>query len=85
SRASSIRCLRLLTAPDKLVTLDELATVLWGASPPLSAELTLRSRVSRLRTVLAPATTNEPAGGAGNVLHGHDGGYLIHLESAELA
>jgi predicted ATPase/DNA-binding SARP family transcriptional activator len=74
----------LLTAPNKLVSLDELTAVLWGATPPPSAELTLRSVVSRLRAALTAATANGLGGGAENVLHGHDGGYLLDVDPAAL-
>jgi predicted ATPase/DNA-binding SARP family transcriptional activator len=74
----------LLTAPGKLVSLDELATGLWGARPPPSAELTLRSLVSRLRTALAPVATLQSGGGVENLLRGHDGGYLLDVDSGGL-
>ena len=70
----------LLTAPGKLVSLDALATGLWGAKPPPSAELTLRSLVSRLRTALAPVAALQSE----NLLHGHDGGYLLDVDSRGL-
>jgi DNA-binding SARP family transcriptional activator len=42
----------LLLKANQVVPIDELAHILWGASPPLTAEVTVRNYVKRLRHAL---------------------------------
>lgn len=52
----------LAAQPDRFVRIDTLVDALWGDEPPPTAERTLRSYVSRLRSALGPCIV---AGGGG--------------------
>ena len=80
----------LLVAPDTVVSLAELAEVLWAGAAPASAELTLRSLASRLRAALTPDAVNSSvAPECGEIarhrprgeelLLGRHGGYLLRV------
>jgi DNA-binding SARP family transcriptional activator len=65
----------LLLRADSVVTVDELAEVLWGADPPAEARTGVQNHVMRLRKALGPVgsrITTEPRG------------YLIRVEPGEL-
>ena len=66
----------LLLKARRLVTVEELADVLWGPAPPPSARVSVQNYVMRLRKVLTVTgralITTQP------------GGYLISVEAAEL-
>jgi DNA-binding SARP family transcriptional activator len=66
----------LLLNANRVVSLDELAEVLWGAEPPPSARVTMRNYVKRLRRALA--CTGETR------ISTHTHGYLIEADTAEL-
>jgi DNA-binding SARP family transcriptional activator len=65
----------LLLNVGRVVSLDELAEVLWAASPPSSARVTLQNYVMRLRKAL---------GGAGSRIRTQPGGYVIKADVSEL-
>lgn len=65
----------LLLRAGHVVPTDTLAQALWGEHPPATALPSLRNYVMRLRRRL---------GGAGERIHGRDGGYLIEVGSEEL-
>lgn len=66
----------LLLRPGRVVSVDDLSEVLWGAAPPLSARVTLQNYVKRLRAML---------GDAGHLRIGTvPPGYLIRIEPGEL-
>jgi DNA-binding SARP family transcriptional activator/tetratricopeptide (TPR) repeat protein len=65
----------LLLNAGHVVSLDELAEVLWGASPPPSARVTMQNYVMRLRKAL---------GGAGSRISTQPPGYLIRADADEL-
>jgi DNA-binding SARP family transcriptional activator len=68
----------LLLAANRVVTLDELAEVLWGDRPPPSARVTVQNYVKRLRRGLAGA-------GAGAAeISTRPGGYLLRIDAADL-
>jgi DNA-binding SARP family transcriptional activator/tetratricopeptide (TPR) repeat protein len=54
----------LLLGGGRVVSLDELTEVLWGADPPLSARVTVQNYVMRLRKVLGEVAriSTQPAG-----------------------
>jgi DNA-binding SARP family transcriptional activator/tetratricopeptide (TPR) repeat protein len=65
----------LLLRANRVVTLDDLAEVLWGADLPSAARTGVQNYVARLRQALGPAglrITTQP------------GGYLIRVEPGEL-
>lgn len=64
----------LLNAGD-VVSLDELAEVLWGASPPPSARVTIQNYVMRLRKALGSASSR---------ISTQPRGYLIRADAGEL-
>jgi DNA-binding SARP family transcriptional activator len=66
----------LLLDAGELVTLDQLAEVLWGAGPPPSARVSLQNHVKRLRQALGEAARTRIAT--------EPGGYVIRLEAGEL-
>jgi DNA-binding SARP family transcriptional activator len=66
----------LLLSANRVVTLDELAEILWGERPPPSARVTVQNYVKRLRHALA-------AGDAGPIST-RPGGYLIRVDPADL-
>ena len=66
----------LLLNAERLVSLDELAEVLWGSSPPPSARVTIQNYVMRLRKVLGDTT--------GSRISTQPRGYLIHVDPGEL-
>jgi DNA-binding SARP family transcriptional activator len=65
----------LLDAGD-LVTVDQLAEVLWGADLPASARVSVQNHVKRLRQALGEAGRARIAT--------LPGGYVLHLEAGEL-
>jgi DNA-binding SARP family transcriptional activator/Tfp pilus assembly protein PilF len=65
----------LLLNVGQVVSLDELAEVVWGSSPPPSARVTLQNYVMRLRKAL---------GSTGSRISTRPRGYLIHLDAGEL-
>lgn len=65
----------LLLNACQVVSLTELAEVVWGCSPPPSARVTLQNYVMRLRRAL---------GSAGSRISTRPQGYLIHLDTGEL-
>src|SRR5215472_3637883 len=64
----------LLVAAGRVIPAERLAEELWAGHPPRSAVGTLRSYVSRLRTVLGPEA----------VLLAQGGGYALAAESGLL-
>jgi predicted ATPase/DNA-binding SARP family transcriptional activator len=64
----------LLVAPGRVIPAERLAEELWGGRPPAGAAGTLRSYVSRLRTVLGPEA----------VLLARGGGYALAAEPGQL-
>src|ERR1700678_1414037 len=66
----------LLLHANEVVLVDDLAEALWGASPPPSAEMTVRNYVKRLRRVLG--------GTGGSRIVTMPGGYSIRGEPGEL-
>ena len=66
----------LLLRPNKIVTADALAELVWDGAPPAGAGVTLRSHVSRLRQVLGTA--------AGARLVTRYPGYLIEADDEEV-
>jgi DNA-binding SARP family transcriptional activator len=65
----------LLLSPNRVVTVDALAEVLWGADVPESARAGVQNHVMRLRNTLGPA---------GSRLTTQAGGYLIEIGAGEL-
>jgi len=66
----------LLLDAGRVVGLDELAEVLWGAGPPRSARVTLQNHVMRLRQALGEASRHRIAT--------EPGGYRIRVGAGEL-
>jgi DNA-binding SARP family transcriptional activator/Tfp pilus assembly protein PilF len=66
----------MLLNAGRVVSLDELAEVLWGASPPPSARVTIQNHVMRLRKALGDA--------AGSRISTQPRGYLVHVDSGQL-
>jgi DNA-binding SARP family transcriptional activator/tetratricopeptide (TPR) repeat protein len=66
----------LLLHANEVVLVDDLAEALWGASPPPSAEMTVRNYVKRLRRVLGET--------GGSRIVTMPGGYSIRVEPGEL-
>jgi hypothetical protein len=66
----------LLLDASELVTVGQLAEVLWGADPPPSARVSVQNHVKRLRQALGEA-------GRPRIVT-RPGGYLMHLEAGEL-
>ncbi|MBV9448816.1 MAG: tetratricopeptide repeat protein [Streptosporangiaceae bacterium] len=66
----------LLLNAGRLVSLDELAEVLWGSSPPPSARVTIQNYVMRLRKALGDT--------AGSRISTQPRGYLIQVDPSEL-
>jgi DNA-binding SARP family transcriptional activator len=66
----------LLVAANRVVTTDDLAEALWGASPPPSAQVTLQNYVKRLRHALADADRS--------LISTHPRGYQIRAGPGEL-
>jgi DNA-binding SARP family transcriptional activator/tetratricopeptide (TPR) repeat protein len=66
----------LLLAAGELVTVDQLAEVLWGTEPPPSARVSLQNHVKRLRRALGEAGRTRIAT--------RPGGYEMRLEAGEL-
>jgi DNA-binding SARP family transcriptional activator/Tfp pilus assembly protein PilF len=66
----------LLLNVGQMVSLDALAEVLWGNSPPPSARVTVQNYVMRLRKALGPA--------AGSRISTQPRGYLIQVHTSEL-
>src|SRR4051812_42587092 len=60
-----------------VVTIDQLIDEVWGDEPPARARDSLQMHVSRLRKGLAEA------GGDGDRLISHAGGYLLELRPGE--
>jgi predicted ATPase/DNA-binding SARP family transcriptional activator len=67
----------LLVRPGYVVTLDTLADVLWGPSPPATARNILHGYVSALRRTLEPG---RPARSEGTIVRSHPNGYLAYLD-----
>ena len=65
----------LLIRACQIVPTDELAEIVWDGAPPVSAPVTLRSYVKRLR---------QPLGAAGSRIVTHRTGYLIEVSGDEL-
>jgi len=66
----------LLLDAGRVVGLDELAEVLWGAGPPRSARVTVQNHVMRLRQALGEASRHRIAT--------EPGGYRIRVGAGEL-
>jgi DNA-binding SARP family transcriptional activator len=66
----------LLLNANRVVAVDEVADVLWGAGPPPSAAVTIRNYVSRLRQALGE--------GGRERISFRQGGYVISLGEGEL-
>jgi DNA-binding SARP family transcriptional activator len=66
----------LLLKAGRLVTLEELAEVLWGQVPPPSARVSVQNYVMRLRKVLTVTGRT--------FIATQPGGYLISVDAAEL-
>jgi DNA-binding SARP family transcriptional activator/tetratricopeptide (TPR) repeat protein len=65
----------LLLAANRVVTLDELAEILWADRPPPSARVTVQNYVKRLRQALADE---------GGLIGTRPGGYLIRIDPGNL-
>lgn len=65
----------LLLRANHVVSVDELAEVLWGADLPPSARVNVQNYVMRLRSTLDPA---------GSRIATHPHGYLIVVDDGEL-
>lgn len=65
----------LLLRHGEVVSVDELAEVLWGDDPPTSARVTVQNYVMRLRSTL---------GEAGRDLRTEPGGYLLRVPADQL-
>jgi DNA-binding SARP family transcriptional activator/tetratricopeptide (TPR) repeat protein len=66
----------LLLSAGEVVSLDDLAEILWGTKPPPSARVTIQNYVMRLRKALADT--------AGSRISTQPRGYLIRVEPGEL-
>lgn len=66
----------LLLHANRPVTMDALIETLWEASPPPSAEVTIRNYVSRLRQALGEAGQAR--------ISAHPTGYLMRVDTGEL-
>jgi DNA-binding SARP family transcriptional activator/tetratricopeptide (TPR) repeat protein len=66
----------LLLKAGRMVPVDEIAWLLWGAEPPVSARVTVQNYVKRLRQVLGD--------GARDRIVTHPGGYSIRVMAGEL-
>jgi DNA-binding SARP family transcriptional activator/Flp pilus assembly protein TadD len=66
----------LLLNADRVVSLDELAEVLWGPFPPPSARVSVQNYVMRLRKALGDT--------GGSRISTQPHGYAIHLDAGEL-
>lgn len=75
SRKQRMLLSALVAEPNRAVPADVLVGLMWAGSPPASAEVTVRSLVSRLRRALGPAAER---------LTGGAGGYLLRVEPDEL-
>jgi len=64
----------LLLSAERMVSLDELTDVLWGAAPPPSARVSLQNHVMRLRKSLGDDAR----------IRTHPHGYEIHLKDSQL-
>jgi DNA-binding SARP family transcriptional activator/tetratricopeptide (TPR) repeat protein len=64
----------LLLSADRVVSLDELTDVLWGAAPPASARVSVQNHVMRLRKAL----------GDGAQIRTHAHGYQIRVDGGDL-
>jgi DNA-binding SARP family transcriptional activator len=64
----------LLLSADRVVSLDELTEVLWGAAPPASARVSVQNHVMRLRKAL----------GDGARIRTQARGYQIRVDASEL-
>jgi predicted ATPase/DNA-binding SARP family transcriptional activator len=75
SRKQRVLLAALLVEPGSTLATGALAEVLWDGTPPASADVTLRSLVSRLRRALDPA--------AGRLVL-RPGGYALDVDPAEV-
>jgi DNA-binding SARP family transcriptional activator/tetratricopeptide (TPR) repeat protein len=66
----------LLLSAGRVVSLDELAEILWGSAPPPSARVTVQNHVKRLRRALGGT------GGSRIITRPH--GYVIRVDPGEL-
>jgi DNA-binding SARP family transcriptional activator/tetratricopeptide (TPR) repeat protein len=66
----------LLLDAGRVVSAEDLAELLWGPEPPMSARKTVQNYVKRLRQVLGD--------GARDLIRSHPGGYSIALSPGEL-
>jgi len=66
----------LLLSVNQVVSVDELAEVLWEQKPPASARVTVQNYVKRLRTALGQADRDR--------IGTRPDGYLIHVGAGEL-
>jgi DNA-binding SARP family transcriptional activator len=64
----------LLLSADRMVSLDELTEVLWGAAPPASARVSVQNHVMRLRNALGDRAR----------IRTHPQGYEIRIDESEL-
>jgi DNA-binding SARP family transcriptional activator/tetratricopeptide (TPR) repeat protein len=64
----------LLLSADRVVSLDQLTDVLWGAAPPASARVSVQNHVMRLRKAL----------GDGARIRTHLHGYEIRIDDSDL-
>jgi predicted ATPase/DNA-binding SARP family transcriptional activator len=79
SRQQRVLLAILLVRRNELVTVDELADLLWGEAPPGAARNTIQTYVSRLRRALPPL----PPGGK-PILETREPGYLLRVQPGEL-
>jgi len=75
SRKQRLVLSALTVEVDRVVGADALSLLLWDDVPPSSADVTLRSLVSRVRRAL---------GGSGGCLEGRDGGYRLRVDPAQV-
>jgi DNA-binding SARP family transcriptional activator len=66
----------LLVNANRVVSVDELADILWDGLPPRAARVTIRSYIRRLRHLLGPVV--------GARITTHDPGYVAEFRSEEL-
>jgi DNA-binding SARP family transcriptional activator/tetratricopeptide (TPR) repeat protein len=71
----------LASRPGRLVTLGELVDALWGERAPASAEGSVYTYVSGLRSVLEPGRSGRDRGG---VLDGDRSGYVLHVDAGDV-
>jgi DNA-binding SARP family transcriptional activator len=75
-RAARVLIARMVVGP-AVVSVDELADALWGETVPASVAVTVRSHLSRLRTMLREAAGYDP-------IAAYPGGYRLTVPAADI-